>query len=540
MKKVLIIDDEYYFRQAVKKYIADYKDEFEVCGEANNGKTGYSLLLELSPDIALVDITMPQMDGISLIEKAKQENIHTKMIILTGYSEFEYAQKAVRMGVHDYLLKPIESKSLYNCLKDISNKIDQENAKALQLNNLTGSQHKIETLLKEHLAEKLIKNDLDMADIRTMAENLNFDLTKDYYSALLFNIQIDHQTSWKEEDMYLCLFSISNIMTELFGENVECAAYTNDSNSLCMIIGMGYEQSENYSDYMQRILTQFHEIVEQHLKFSILISVGTPYRHVEQVCLSYQEALSVEKYHLLHGEKGIFFYTDSPCLGIKKDITTDEYRRKLILLMRQNNIEEIGKIIKNAFEKMKLHNLHPDMIYMQVNDMVSASVEFASEYGIELNAIQKDIHFFSDITAIKSMPRLQEYVLTIITQILQRVHAENDEMCNLTSEKIRIYIEENYHEPDLRLESIAGFFYINVQHMCFIFKKYMNTTVGDYILKVRMAEAKKLFDQSSLNISLVAEKCGYQDANYFSKCFKKYYGITPKRYLENKARQIQI
>ena len=534
MKKVLIVDDEYYFRQAVKKYISKYKDEFEVCGEANNGKTGFNLLLELSPDIALVDITMPQMDGISLIEKARQENILTKIIILTGYSEFEYAQKAVRMGVQDYLLKPIESENLYKCLKDVSSKIDQENAKALQFNKLTDSRHKIEALLKEHLAQKLIKNDLDMADIRTMAENLNFDLTKDYYVALLFNIQIDHQMSWNEEDLYLCHFSVSNILTELFGENVECAACTNDSNSLCIVIGMEYEQSENYSDYMHEILTQFLEIVEQYLEFSVLISVGTPYRLIEQIYLSYQEALSVEKYRLLHGEKGICFYTDCPSLEIKKDIVTDEYRRKLILLMRQNNIEEIGKMIKDALKKMKLYNLHPDMIYMQANDMISAAVEFASEYGIELTGTDRDVHFFSDIIAIKSMSKLQEYTLSVIIQILQQAHGQNDEVRNLTSEKIRIYIEENYHNPDLKLETIANHFYINVQHMCFIFKRHMNTTVGDYILKVRMTEAKKMFNESSFNISLVAKKCGYEDANYFGKCFKKYYGISPKRYVESK------
>ena len=116
-KSILIIEDEFYFRQALKKYIAAYSEEFEVCGEARNGQDGLEKLLDMKPDIALVDITMPVMDGITVIKKAKEAHSKTKVIILTGYGEFEYAKKAIQLGVQDYLLKPLQSDELYQSLQ---------------------------------------------------------------------------------------------------------------------------------------------------------------------------------------------------------------------------------------------------------------------------------------------------------------------------------------------------------------------------------------------------------------------------------------
>ena len=109
MKSVLLIDDEFFFRKAIHRYFQDFDSKFYICGETNNGREGLQLLQELKPDIALVDITMPMMDGLQMVEAARKQGVQTKMVILTGYSEFEYAQRALRLGVQDYLLKPIRS-----------------------------------------------------------------------------------------------------------------------------------------------------------------------------------------------------------------------------------------------------------------------------------------------------------------------------------------------------------------------------------------------------------------------------------------------
>lgn len=110
------MDDEYYFRQAVKKYLKEWCGRCEIVGEAKNGQEGLELIGELRPDIALVDINMPVMNGIEVAKELYQKNVSCKLIILTGYSDFQYAQKAIHLGVQDYLLKPVDRQQLIECL----------------------------------------------------------------------------------------------------------------------------------------------------------------------------------------------------------------------------------------------------------------------------------------------------------------------------------------------------------------------------------------------------------------------------------------
>ncbi|MFR8179089.1 MAG: response regulator [Dorea sp.] len=126
MKKIVIIDDEYFFRQALIKYVRSFKDEFTVVGDAGNGKLGIELIEQYHPEIILIDISMPQMTGFDVISYIQKQALQTRFIIISGYDKFEYAQKAIQMGVQDFLLKPVTVESLHKSLRQTSERIDQE------------------------------------------------------------------------------------------------------------------------------------------------------------------------------------------------------------------------------------------------------------------------------------------------------------------------------------------------------------------------------------------------------------------------------
>ena len=125
-KTVILVDDEFYFRQAMKQYLSEAEKEYRLVGEAKNGKIGLELIRKLRPDIVLMDINMPIMDGLEAVQTLFEEKISSKVILLTGYSEFEYAHKAIRFGVFDYLLKPIDKQDLKKCLNQVVNQIESE------------------------------------------------------------------------------------------------------------------------------------------------------------------------------------------------------------------------------------------------------------------------------------------------------------------------------------------------------------------------------------------------------------------------------
>ncbi|WP_195379327.1 response regulator [Ruminococcus sp. D54t1_190329_F1] len=146
MKKIVIIDDEYFFRQALIKYVRSFKDEFTVVGDAGNGKLGIELIEQYHPEIILIDISMPQMTGFDVISYIQKQALQTRFIIISGYDKFEYAQKAIQMGVQDFLLKPVTVESLHKSLRQTSERIDQEVKKDQNLEVLDKKKAKLSKL----------------------------------------------------------------------------------------------------------------------------------------------------------------------------------------------------------------------------------------------------------------------------------------------------------------------------------------------------------------------------------------------------------
>lgn len=536
MKTVLLIDDEYFFRQAIKKYFSDFSSEFEICGEANNGKDGFQKILELKPDIALVDITMPQMDGIEVIREALCQNSITKMIILTGYSEFEYAQKALRLGVQDYLLKPIQKENLYQCLVKISERIDREAAERDHSKQLQAEKSHMAPVWREHLIQKLLKKGTDWQEIKRIAQEIPFDLNRSNYCVVLCDIYIQTPGLWAEEDLHLCNYSAANILSELFTANMECLTGTDENKTLYFLLGAD-GKTKDCCDLIHSALEEFLCIVNQHLKFSVLLCAGSFYPSAEFLERSYQEAKALEKYQILHRARGIHFYSDSAFLGGVVYIFPNQQRRKLHVLMHQNDTDGVKTMISEIFQKMKSLALRPDIVYMQTSDIISCAFEFATQNHVFSEKVRIDSNLLSLPDSFESIDQLYEHTLSYIFRIMERTHMAGQTSCNNSLiYQILQFIEKNYASPGLNLDEISSHFYISRQHLCYLFKREYNMTIGDFLLQTRMEHAKELFDGFCENVSLVALKCGYEDASYFSKCFKQYYGISPKPYLASRER----
>lgn len=157
MKKIVIIDDEYFFRQALIKYVRSFKDEFTVVGDAGNGKLGIELIEQYHPEIILIDISMPQMTGFDVISYIQKQALQTRFIIISGYDKFEYAQKAIQMGVQDFLLKPVTVESLHKSLRQTSERIDQEVKKDQNLEVLDKKKRNYQNYMRHFAASQFVR-----------------------------------------------------------------------------------------------------------------------------------------------------------------------------------------------------------------------------------------------------------------------------------------------------------------------------------------------------------------------------------------------
>lgn len=536
MKNVLLIDDEFFFRKAIHRYFQDFNSEFTICGEANNGRDGLRLIQELKPDIALVDITMPLMDGIQMVESARAQGLQTKMVILTGYSEFEYAQKAIRLGVQDYLLKPICPSDLYNCLIKLSSKIDSENNQKDYHSQILDKNFRLNPVIQEYFAEELIKKETDWEKIKHFSQDIPFSLENSSYCVILCDIYPDPLGPWSINDQQLYLYSARNIFAELFSASFDCIIGLNENQTLFLVLGSNLLPQDLYSR-IEPILKQFAQIAEENLKYSVLLCSGSCYSQVKQLAHSYQEARCVEKYQALHHARGFFCYHESDFSSQTEYIFSDEKRHHLSKLMRKRDEEGIREFLQGAFKEMTCQQLHPVAIYLQICDLLSYAMGYAVQNHIFSEESETQKNLFEIIDTTDSIEQLFDCTTSYFLRILHTAKQQgHNHLSSSLAQQILDYIENNCHQINLNLEDIASHFFISKQHLCYLFKKEFNFTVGNFLLRIRMEKAKNYFDDGCENVSLVAYQCGYEDVSYFGKCFKQYYGISPRSYVDTRIK----
>lgn len=533
-KSILIIEDEFYFRQALKKYIAAYSEEFEVCGEARNGQDGLEKLLDMKPDIALVDITMPVMDGITVIKKAKEAHSKTKVIILTGYGEFEYAKKAIQLGVQDYLLKPLQSDELYQSLQKASRTIDRERETENTLSLISGAKQGMFSAYKESMISKLLLN--DFYDEEELERNFNFPKKDSLYVAAVLDIYIKNAEIWNQEDKKLCHYAICNVMGDMFKEAMSFGTCMNENGMICIVFRLYHE--DNAELQLQERMEQVCTVAEDYLGLVVTAYFGDLRTSLGEVNESYNEALALKKYQLFHDKKGVYFYSDTQTKPhLSKEYFSREDRKQLLSLMRANNHDGVHALIRKVFAKMMEGNLDPDTVYMHVTDLFSVVLDFATEYRTELQKPNENVSLFSHIMSAPSLEQLQKFVMDAADRVMAQINQKDIDSQAKLAQKVAEYIDANFANPNLKLEIIAGEFYINIQYLCSIFKKHRSTTIGNYILDVRMGNAQRELLDGAESITVVAYHCGYEDVGYFSKCFKRYFGLSPKKFIEKHTKK---
>lgn len=218
MLKIMIVDDEFYFREALKVSLPWNELGFMICGEAKNGKEALEKLEDLKPDIILVDINMPIMDGLEFVQEIRETGSGCKIIILTGHSEFLYAKQAVQLGVYNYILKPVNEKELTETLFKIKKAIHREKSIRIEIDRLKQQVKESIPLLKDKFLNELIQGSLipNKKDLEKRMEYLGINLCSEYYRVATIEINHENYKQWNDEDKQLWKFAVSNIACEIF------------------------------------------------------------------------------------------------------------------------------------------------------------------------------------------------------------------------------------------------------------------------------------------------------------------------------------
>lgn len=494
--RMLIADDEYFIRQRIKKIICWKEWNLEFVGEAENGQEVCDFVSAHDVDIVLLDIRMPKMSGLEVCQKIAEISPKTKIIILSGYNEFEYAKKALEYGVIDYILKPVQQeelqKSLYKCMEKI---------RATHIRNLQVEQYyhykKCEKL------SNLMSNEISVQELCA-----TFPEFQDIKYSLYMGVYMDQEPG----------DTIHKIITAFRASDYRCE-YMQEGNHIYMI-QFFFESRKSLVMFRPLLL----KVLGETSNF-IFFGVGDIFEFESEWKPHYTRVS-----HLINAR---FFYSASDyCMAADMDRSScfcaelSEIREKLTRYIRQNDQKNLEEYIVSLFASISERR--------NVDFLIAAVTEIFTCYQLHWN--YRKVNRKPQYKFINAVIE-EEYSLTQLRHITirygQSCFFTDSELSaeNAFSGKIIRYIDENYRNPQLSVAMIADHFQRNASYLGTMFKSIYDITLLQYITKVRMEKSVEYLRNGKYHISEIAELVGYSDVFYFSKNFKRYYDCSPKSYL---------
>ncbi len=538
MLNVMIIDDEYYFREALKISIPWRELGFNICGEAKNGKDALEKAELLNPDIMLIDINMPIMDGLELIEQVKEKGLSSKCIILTGHSEFNYAKQAVQLGVNNYILKPVNEEELKLALFEVKRLIEREANIRIEVDSLRKQVKDSLPLLKEKFLNELLLGSfvLKESEILKKMNYLGIDMKAEEYKVIAIELDYDESKGWDDEEKQLWIFAVSNIACEILAERFRFDMCYDTDDRICIIIELAETiTSDSLNPVLENRLELLRSSIYKHLGFTITIGVGTEKKGLFDIPASYKEAVVALKNKLTIGHNRTIEYYSVAETGIRRAVFTGEHRSQLLMNIRTADENEVMRLIGQIFREIRQENLHIDILLVICIEMTAVCLESLVEMGLSYRDVfpQGQGNIIEEIMSKKSIDGIEGWIIKAFQHTLDSIKKNRSSKASKLIEEIKNYIVRNYQKDELSIDEIARKLYVNYAHLCFIFKRDTGVTINEFLTEFRIKKAKELMDCGNTLVLDVASKVGYADPNYFGKCFKKYYGLAPSKYIEN-------
>ncbi|MDO4324883.1 MAG: response regulator [bacterium] len=537
MYRVLIADDEEYVRDLLVKNIRESNARVEIVAVTGDGRTALEQARNLRPDIVVTDISMPFLNGLELIGEMQKEGISSKNIIISGYDEFDYAKRAISLGVTDYLLKPFLPRELTDVLNKIVEELDGQ--KILR-QNMCLLKQQVQThaeLAREHLLKQILTEKELPEDIVEKAQKMGIQIQADRYLAGILRMQ---DNEWDFSDQEKVEGFLMLIGEGYFVSGIRLYAVSFDRTQLSVIWCGDIADTRKFLQFVQMGLERVAASMKKYYHIQVCCGLGNVYEDIAGVRDSYQEAVSVWRRILdMHKEKPILFYEDMKKTEEKEKEKEDkkvseqvrEWKNKIRLAVKAGHQEEALSMLDGLMKcYTSLANLKPDYISVSIGELMYALANDMEAQGYHRES-PDEIFQFEEKMKYGSLWDLKEILESYIKKCCKNI-AENSDRTRAAFmvNQVKMLIEENLKNPDMDLEWAAAQVHFSVSYVRQAFKQNMGEGFGEYLIRKRMERAGMMLQKTSMRIQDIARECGYDNQRYFASSFKKFYGCTPTEF----------
>lgn len=534
-RKVFLVEDEMVIRRGIKNSIDWEKEGYIFCGEASDGELAYPMIIKEKPDILITDIRMPFMDGLELCKLVKKELPNIKILILSGYDEFDYAKEAIRLGVTEYLLKPISSGKLLEALNGVSESIRREKEDKDLVRKYMEEMRENTEHEKQKFFEQMIAGNLSMADALETGEKYEMNLSAGMYNLLLFRFTLGEENRKSGELLGEAEYAIEKLTERLeyvfeFQRGVEGWAF------LLMA-----DNEEQMSERVKELSKDLEEIMKNYSTIAYFGGIGQPVARLRELEESFREAERALAARFTMELNRIISVED---IRMAQNVDTlddieitsfgeiEKTRTMLEKFLNNGAEDEIDEFVDVYINELPEENLKSVLMRQYIiMDAYIVMMSFCEKFeGIEGEMQAQSEELKNSMKTIQTVEEIKNYIRMLLKKIIGVRDTISGRRYSDIIEIAKDQIRKTYMSDEISLNTIAAEVGMSPSYFSSIFSKEMGKTFVEYLTEIRMDRAKELLMCSSMKTSEIGYEVGYKDPHYFSYIFKKTQNCTPKEF----------
>lgn len=497
-----------------------------VAGVSSNGEEGLKLISGLCPDLVITDIRMPIMDGLNMLRLVLEENPSCKVILISGYADFEYAQQAVQLGAFDFVVKPFTEEDMMSAVLRAKAEVMEERSKRISLREMENKLRESMPALRQEYFGLLVSHRTSWEEASERWDFLNIELEPRGFVVMLIEIdrfreQVAEQSV---KEMELIRFSLLNIMQETLAHYAHSVLFRARHDQYLAVLNDSGPSSPI------EIAEQCCRNIERYTKFTVSVGVGGRVEEISGLPDSYRQAHRALSHHLFTEGNAAIMYDDIHQSGSQEPLAL-EYKDELLLALRSGNAvrtDAILSAISEALQK-RISRQNPDYLLSLYDELAASAIRTLYEM-VSYSEIQPMIQKFRTVQGTAGLPlaSLQRHLHALCTEGAELVRR------NSLSEGQKViynaigYIKGRLSE-DITVGECAAHVHLSASYFSSLFKQVTGMTVTQFITSERIQKARLLLVEGA-QVQEVAAAVGYEERRYFSEMFKKITGQTPSEF----------
>ena len=517
--RVLLVDDEEDIREGISRKMDWLGLGFSLVGEAANGQDALELAESLRPDVILTDIKMPFMDGLELCRILTDRLPAARFVVFSGFDAFEYAKQAIQMNVVEYILKPINADELSAVLRRLKDQLDQERAERRNVELLRSRYTENLPVLRELFYANLLDGHIEPGTERERAARLDIDLQGEEWAVGLAYIGSDRRDA-------LSTLSVQKLLEEsLTADRCRLTLY---NDWVAVIVSL----TESFTIYdLIRVLDRVCTLAASYLGLTLTVGVGAPCKELSGMARSAAEARTALEYRSMVGRGQVIYIGDLEPDGGQVLTFEEADERTLTAAVRLGSEQEVRDAAAALAGKIREANPSAGQYNLFLMELVTHLMKMTRRSGVGVEEVfGTGFSLPIQDSALPSLEVLEGWCAERYLRLRTLIRRRQTDSAGQTVETAKEYIRQHYAESDLSVEKLCAYLHLSSTYFSTLFKRETGTSFTAYVTTVRMEAAAEAIRGTEEKTYLIAQRCGYEDPNYFSYVFKRHFGVTPTKY----------